>query len=113
MTLTPVEVLQKAADLGLTLGSEPPDTLTFEPAAKCPQDFVETLLTHKWHLLSMLTWPFVMVYSEVLKETVFFAENEDTKAALVEAGADPWSVYTKDELRVLVAQNGAEPFLPR
>jgi hypothetical protein len=30
-----------------------------------------------------------MVYSEVLKETIFFCEDEASKAALVEAGAEP------------------------
>jgi len=30
----------------------------------------------------------------------------------MEAGADPWSIYTKDELRVLVAHNRARPFIP-
>ena len=27
-------------------------------------------------------------------------------------GADPSSIYTKDELRVLIARNRAKPFLP-
>jgi hypothetical protein len=35
-----------------------------------------------------------------------------TKAALVEAGADEWSIYTKGELRLLIAHNRAKPFLP-
>jgi len=52
-----------------------------------------------------------MVFSEVLGETIFFCEGEDTKAALVEAGADPWSIYTKNEMRVLVTHNRAKPFL--
>ena len=50
-----------------------------------------------------------MVYSEILEETIFFAEDESSKAALVEAGAEPWSIYTRDELRVLVAQNRVAP----
>ena len=36
-------------------------------------------------------------------------KNEATKAALIEAGADFWSIYTRDELRVLVAQNRVAP----
>ena len=75
-------------------------------------EFAITLKAHKPQLLTLLGLPFVMVYSEVLKETIFFCEDEETKAALVEAGADPWSIYTKDELRVLIAQNRAKPFLP-
>jgi hypothetical protein len=44
-----------------------------------------------------------------LGETIFFCEDEQTKASLIEAGAEPWSVYTRDELRILVAQNRAAP----
>ncbi len=50
-----------------------------------------------------------MVYSHVLEETIFFCEDEDTKAALIQASADQWSIYTKRELRVLVAQNRIAP----
>jgi hypothetical protein len=64
---------------------------------------------HKWHLLSSLRLPFVMVYSEALGETIFFSEDEDTKATLIEAGAEPWSIYTRAELQVLVAQNRIKP----
>ena len=53
-----------------------------------------------------------MVYSQALGETIFFAEDEDTRGALIEAGASEWSIYTKHELRVLVAQNRAKPFIP-
>ena len=53
-----------------------------------------------------------MVYSETLDETVFFCEDEDTKAALIEAGADEWSIYTKDELRILCEQNRVAPLSP-
>jgi hypothetical protein len=99
---TPIAVLQKAAGLGLTLGIENGETLTVRPGEHCPADFADLLAQWKWHLLTMLTWPFVMAYSETLGKTVFFAEDEDTRAALVEAGALPGSVYTRDELSILV-----------
>jgi hypothetical protein len=54
-----------------------------------------------------------MVYSEILQETIFFAEDEVSKAALVEAGASEWNKNTKDELRVLVANNRVKLFIPR
>ena len=112
MNDTPITVLQKAADLDLKLGFKPPDTLTVE-AAKCwPKELAEALQDHKPRLLALLGLPFVMVYSELLNETVFFCEDETTKAALLEAGADKWSIYTRDELRMLVAQNRAKPLLP-
>ena len=50
-----------------------------------------------------------MVYSKALEQTVFFCEDEDTKAVLVQAGASEWSICTKDELRVLIAQNRIAP----
>ena len=109
MMPTPIALLQKAADLGLKLGVEAGDTLTVEPDVKCPPDFASTLKAHKWTLLPLLGLPFVMVFSQALGETVFFCQDEDTKEALVEAGAEPWSVYTRDELRTLVAQNRIKP----
>ena len=51
---TTIEVLQEAADHGLKLGFEPPDTLTFEPAERCPKDFVPILKAHKSALLPLL-----------------------------------------------------------
>jgi hypothetical protein len=100
--MTPIQALQKAADLGLKLGSEHGDTLTYQPAGRCPLDFAETLKANKCYLLVLLRLPFVMAYSKTLGQTVFFAADEDTKAVLIEAGANPSSVYTRDELKLLV-----------
>jgi len=109
MTPTPIALLQKAADLGLNLGSEGRHTLTVEPARRCPRAFAETLKDHKWLLLDLLRLPFVMVFSEALGETMFFCEDVETKCALVEAGASPWSIYTREELSILSAQNRIAP----
>jgi hypothetical protein len=110
MTDTPVSILQKAADLGLQLGLKMPDTLTVEAAERWPKDFAETLRDYKPRLLALLRLPFYMVYSRPLEENVFFCEDEETKAALVAAGADEWSIFTKAELRVLITQNRIKPF---
>ena len=107
--MTTVEVFQKAAELGLKLGFEPPDTLTLQPASRCPPEFADTLRAHKPQLLVLLSLPFVMVYSETLEETVFFCHDEATKAALVQAGADSFAIYTKPELATLVEQNRVAP----
>jgi hypothetical protein len=112
MNLSTIQVLARAADLGLKLGFEPPDTLTLHPVDRCSPDFADTLRAYKRRLLPLFELPFVMVFSESLADTVFFCEDEATRAALVEAGAAQFSIYTKDELRVLVAQNRAKPFLP-
>ena len=109
MTMTPIQVLKKACDISLKLGFEPPDTLTVEPARLCSADFAKVLKAHKPALLALLQLPFAMAYSQILGETIFFCEDEDTKAALMEAGADPWSIYTRTELQTLVAQNRIAP----
>jgi hypothetical protein len=69
------------------------------------------LRAHKPDLLSLLQLRFVMVDSKALEDCLFFCDSEDTRAALIEAGAEPWSVYTRAELSILVAQNRAKPFL--
>jgi hypothetical protein len=108
-TTTTIEVFQKAAELGLKLGFEPPDTLTVEPARLCSAEFAEVLKAHKPALLALLKLPFVPVFSQILQETLFFAENHGTRAAMVEAGAEPWSIYTRAELQTLCVQNRVEP----
>jgi hypothetical protein len=109
MTATPITILQKAADLGLKLSIKPPDTLTVEAAKGWPRELAEKLQAHKPRLLALLQVPFCMVFSQILGETIFFCEDEHTKTLLVEAGADEWSIYTRDELRILVAQNRVAP----
>ncbi|HEV3099545.1 MAG TPA: hypothetical protein VGY75_07515 [Candidatus Udaeobacter sp.] len=112
MTDTPTAILEKANDLGLELSFKPPNTLNVEAARPWPRDFAETLREHKPQLLPILRLPYVLFYSRTLEENVFFCEDEETKAALVGAGADDWSIYTKAELRVLIAHNRVKPFLP-
>ena len=109
MSLTTIGVLQQAAESGLRLKAVGND-LHVNPARSCSPDFVPVLRAHKPDLLSLLQLPFVMVHSRAVGEILFFCADESTKAALVEAGADEWSIYTKDELRVLVAQNRFKPF---
>jgi len=109
MMPTPIALLKKAANLDLKLGFEPPDTLTLQPASRCPPEFADALRAHKRQLLALLQLPFVMVYSDGVGETLFFCEDEATKAVLVAAGADQWSIYTKRELRQLIASKRVAP----
>ena len=111
MTQTPISVLKEAADRGLRLEAQP-DGLHVIPGEHCSPAFEETLRVHKPQLLGLLQLPFCMVYSRTLEENVFFCENEETKAALVAAGADEWSIYTRGELQILVEQNRVKPFIP-
>ena len=111
-TTTTIEVFQKAAELGLTLRAKDNGKLGFKPARLCPAEFKAKLKTHKAELLTLLqakgvTW--IEVHSERIGETIFFCADEATKAALVEAGAEEWSIYTKDELRILCEQNRVAP----
>jgi hypothetical protein len=112
MTPNPITLLRQAADCGLKLSFESPNTLIVEPARLCPAEFANTLRAHKPALLALLQLPFIMVFSEILGETIFFCENEDTRGALVQAGTSEGSIYINDEVRILVAQNRAKPFIP-
>jgi hypothetical protein len=112
MNDTPIAVLQKAVDLGLKLSLKSPDTVTVKAAKPWPREFAQILRDYRRRMLALLRLPFCMVFSQILGETIFFCEDEHTKAAVVEAGADEWRIYTRDELRMLVAQNRAKPFLP-
>ena len=108
MTEPPIAVLQKAAEHGLRLKAVGND-LHVNPGRCCPPEFANTLRAHKPALLALLRLPFVMADSEALDETIFFAEDEASKAALVEAGAEPWSIYTRAELQTLCEQNRVAP----
>ena len=109
MSETPISIIQRAADLGLKLAFTPPDTLDVKASGPWPKEFADTLRNHKAQLIALLRLPFVMVDSEILGETIFFCADEDTRSALVEAGAEFFSIYTRDELRVLCEQNRVAP----
>jgi hypothetical protein len=110
--LTAFDVLLESHRRGLTLRAKDNGKLGFKPERHCSPEFREKLRAHKPQLLALLqteaiTW--IEVFSERIGETIFFCEDEDTKEALVEAGAEPWSIYTKAELRTLCAQNRIAP----
>ena len=96
---TPIEVFAEAIEHGLKLSYKPPFTLCVDPADRCPENFVDTLTYHKPQLLALLQLPFVMAYSRLLGETIFLCEDEQTREALCEAGADAGAIYTRDELK--------------
>jgi hypothetical protein len=108
MTLPAIAVLQEADERGLKLEAHC-DALHVIPGERCPAEFAEVLKAHKPALLPLLRLPFVMVYSKTLEETLFFCADEATRTALIEAGASEWTIYTRAELRVLVAQNRIAP----
>jgi hypothetical protein len=111
MTLTTIALLQDAAERGLKLEAHG-DDLHVIPGDRVPTEFAEVLIAHKPTLLALLQLPFVMVYSETLDETVFFCQDEPTRAMLIAAGADEFSIYTRDELRILCEHNRVAPLSP-
>ena len=109
--MTILELVTEAEQRGLTL-KPAGDYLDVVPRRLCTPDFAEKLRAHKPQLLALVqtkgvTW--IEVFSERIGETIFFCLDEDTKAALVQAGASEWSIYTKAELRTLCAQNRIAP----
>jgi hypothetical protein len=109
---TPISILEQAADLGLKLAFIPPDTLDVKAAGLWPQFFADTLRDHKPELLELLQLPFVMVCSETLEQDVFFCADDDTRDALIQAGASEWSIYTRAELQTLCEANRVAPLSP-
>src|SRR5947207_13584454 len=102
--MTDLALLDEATGRGLRLAAAGKN-LTVHPASRCSAEFATALRQHKPSLVALLQLRFVIVRSAVLNETVFFAADEATKTALVSAGAERWSVYTSEELRLLVEQH--------
>ena len=111
--MTAFDVLSESQQRGLTLWAKDNGKLGFKPERLCSPELREKLSAHKPQLLALLqtrgiSW--IEVFSECIGETLFFCEDEDTKAALLEAGAPEWSIYTREELRTLIEQNRIAPF---
>ena len=109
--MTALEVLSEARERGLVLSARG-DQLAVAPNRLLSPDFSAKLREFKPALLPLLqtkgtTW--IEVHSERLGEDLLFCADEDTKTTLIEAGAEPWSVYTRAELQTLVAKNRVAP----
>jgi hypothetical protein len=109
--MTTLEVISEARQRGLVLTPRG-DHVSAKPNRLLTPNFAHKLCEFKPAILPLLrtkgiTW--IEVHSERLGEDLLFCRDEDTKASLVEAGADPWGIYTLDELRILVAQNRVAP----
>jgi hypothetical protein len=109
--MTNVALLDEATGRGLRLAVAG-ENLRVQPASRCPAEFAETLRQHKPSLLALLRLRFLMVRSAVLNETVFFADDEATKTALVNAGAEGGCIYTRKELQLLVERHRRDPITP-
>ena len=106
--MTNVALLHEANGRGLRLAAAG-ENLTVQPAFRCPAEFAAILREHKTSLLALLRLRFLIVRSAVLNEIVFFADDEATKTALTNSGAEPSCIYTREELRLLVEQHRRKP----
>jgi hypothetical protein len=109
--MTALEVLSEARERGLTVSARG-DQLAVGPNRLLSPDLSAKLREFKPALLRLLqtkgvTW--IEVHSERLGEDLIFCQDEAAKEALIEAGAEPWSIYTRAELQILVAQNRVAP----
>src|SRR5438552_9466602 len=87
--MTAFDVLSESHQRGVTVWAKDNGKLGFKPERLCSPELREKLSAHKPQLLALLqtkgiTW--IEVFSERIGETIFFCEDEETKAALVEAG---------------------------
>src|SRR5438128_66218 len=98
--MTAFDVLSESHQRGVTVWAKDNGKLGFKPERLCSPELREKLSAHKPQLLALLqtkgiTW--IEVFSERIGETIFFCKDEETKAALVDAGASERSIYTKAE----------------
>jgi hypothetical protein len=101
---TPLGVMLKAFDLGLHMEAQDGKLLVWPDALLTPGMRSE-LTRWKWRIMYLLAIRFVIVYSETLGRTVFFAEDESAKDALIVAGAEEPSIYTLEEIEHLAKAN--------
>jgi hypothetical protein len=98
---TPIELLLAVTNIDGRLTTAG-DRLRVLLPADCPPELKDAIRQHKAALLDLMRRPFLIVRSGALDSTVFFVPDDATKEALVAAGADPGSIYTRSELEVLV-----------
>lgn len=101
---TPLGVMLRAFELGLSMKSQD-DKLLVWPDALLSASMRSELTRWKWQLMYLLAARFLIVYSETLGRTVFFAEDESAKNALIVAGAEESSIYTLEEIKHLAKAN--------
>jgi hypothetical protein len=97
---TAIGAMLKALNLGLSLKPQG-DLLLVWPDALLSPDLRSELTRWKWQLMYLLAARFLIVYSETLGHTVFFAEDESAKNALIVAGAEESAIYTLEEIEQL------------
>jgi hypothetical protein len=98
---TPFDVFVGVVAVDGKLGIAGEKLRTLLPA-DCPPALKDAIRQHKPALLELLRLEFLVVHSDVLNAVVFWAPDEATKQALIDAGADPGIIYTPDELDTIL-----------
>ena len=80
-----------------------------QPAERCPPDFADTLRAYKQRLLSLVELPSSWWIPRHSRRPSSSARMRSTRAALIEAGAEDWSIHTRAELQTLCVQNRVAP----
>ena len=101
---TPLGVMLRAFDLGLSMKAQN-DKLLVWPDSLLTASMRSELTRWKWQLMYLLAERFLIVFSDTLGRTVFFAEDETAKNALIVAGAEESSIYTLEEIQNLSKAN--------
>ena len=101
---TPLGVMLKALNLGLSMQPQDQKLLVW-PDALLSASMRSELSRCKWQLMYLLAARFLIVYSETLGRTIFFAEDESAKNALIVAGAEASAIYTLSEIEHLAKAN--------
>jgi hypothetical protein len=98
---TPIQILVGVRAIGGDL-SIAGDKLRAVLPSDCPSKLKREIREQKAALLRLLDAKFLVVWSQLLNEIVFFVADEVTKQLLVSFGAEPGSIYTREELAALV-----------
>jgi hypothetical protein len=101
---TALGVMLKAFDLGLRMEAKDGKLLVW-PDALLSASMRSELTRWKWQLMYLLAARFLIVYSETLSRTVFFAEDEHARDSLIVAGAEQGAIYTLEEIEHLAKAN--------
>lgn len=108
----PFEVLVGVVKIGGSLGIDESGALRVRVPRTFPPSLKNSIQRHKLGLVELLRRNFLLVRSEVLKTTVIWTPDDQTKEALISAGAGGGYIYTSAELAYLINGGVASDELP-
>ena len=112
MMNTPIQILLTVRAIG-DLSIAASDKLRVRLPVDCDSALEHEIREQKAALLRLLGAKFLVVWSRLLDEIVFFVIDEETKQLLVASGAERASIYSRAELAVLVQHNATPSKLMR